>query len=54
MTIDFNHVSAIAILLVTFVINAPASAFFTHNDKVPENKEIIVMLHGLGRNTTSM
>jgi hypothetical protein len=52
MKIVFNHVSAI--LLVTLVVIEPANAFFNHSDKVPENKEIIVLLHGLGRNTTSM
>jgi pimeloyl-ACP methyl ester carboxylesterase len=41
-------------MLVTFVVITPASAFFTLNEKAPENKEIIVLLHGLGRNTTSM
>ena len=42
------------VLLLPLVVPTTANAFFPHNDEVPANKEIIVLLHGLGRNTTSM
>jgi hypothetical protein len=42
------------VLAVLLVVFATASAFFTHDDEVPGNKEIIVLLHGLGRSNTSM
>jgi len=41
-------------MLVALVVPATANAFFTHNDEAPGNKEIIVLLHGLGRSNTSM
>jgi uncharacterized alpha/beta hydrolase family protein len=41
-------------MLVILIVIIQANAFFTDNENVPENKEIIVLLHGLGRNTTSM
>ena len=44
---------SIALLLAPVAITA-AFASFAHNVEVPGNKEIIVLLHGLGRNTTSM
>ena len=42
------------VLLLALVVVTIVNAFFTHNDKVPDNKEIIVLLHGLGRSNTSM
>jgi uncharacterized alpha/beta hydrolase family protein len=42
------------ILLVTLVTFKAANAWFNHSDEVAENKEIIVLLHGLGRSNTSM
>ena len=42
------------VLLLALVVLTTANAFFTHNDEVPDNKEIIVLLHGLGRSNTSM
>jgi pimeloyl-ACP methyl ester carboxylesterase len=41
-------------MLVALVVLTTANAFFAHNDEVPDNKEIIVLLHGLGRSNTSM
>ena len=43
----------IALLLGTFVVFATANTFFAHTE-VPDNKDIIVLLHGLGRNNDSM
>jgi len=48
----FSHISTV--LLLTLVVLTTANAFFTHNDEVPDNKEIIVLLHGLGRSNTSL
>ncbi|MCG8097232.1 MAG: alpha/beta fold hydrolase [Candidatus Thiodiazotropha endolucinida] len=42
------------IVLITLVFSTPASALFTDRNSLPENKEIVVLLHGLGRNKTSM
>ncbi|MGB5604759.1 MAG: alpha/beta fold hydrolase [Gammaproteobacteria bacterium] len=42
------------VVLVALVALSTANAFFTHSAEVPGNKEIIVLLHGLGRNNTSM
>ena len=42
------------ILLLSLVVLTTANAFFTNNDEVPDNKEIIVLLHGLGRSNASM
>jgi pimeloyl-ACP methyl ester carboxylesterase len=41
-------------MLSALVIFATANAFFGHDDQRPGNQEIIVLLHGLGRNNTSM
>jgi pimeloyl-ACP methyl ester carboxylesterase len=46
--------SFISTLLLVTLILASANAFFAGNDGVPDNKEIIVLLHGLGRSNTSM
>jgi len=51
MKIIFGLISTL--LLVAFVLTT-ANAFFIHNDEAPVNKEIIVLLHGLGRSNTSM
>ncbi|MBV2122910.1 MAG: alpha/beta hydrolase [Candidatus Thiodiazotropha sp. (ex Ctena orbiculata)] len=48
----FNFLSKI--LLIALVFSTPASALFTDHNSLPENKEIVVLLHGLGRNKTSM
>jgi hypothetical protein len=42
------------IIPVTLFAFSSAIALFSFNDDKPGNKEIIVLLHGLGRNTTSM
>jgi len=42
------------VLLLALVALTTANAFFTHDDEVPAKKEIIVLLHGLGRSNTSM
>jgi predicted alpha/beta-hydrolase family hydrolase len=42
------------LVLVALAAFSPAHAFFTHDDEGPGNKEIIILLHGLGRNNTSM
>jgi pimeloyl-ACP methyl ester carboxylesterase len=42
------------VLLLVFVVVTIVNAFFTYSDEVPDNKEIIVLLHGLGRSNTSM
>ena len=42
------------VVLMASVVFTPVNAFFTHGDEGPDNKEIIVLLHGLGRNNTSM
>ena len=42
------------IIFVTFVLNSATYAFFDNNDQRPGNKEVIVLLHGLGRNKASM
>jgi pimeloyl-ACP methyl ester carboxylesterase len=42
------------VVLVVSVIFTSANAFFAHGDEAPGNKEIIVLLHGLGRSNTSM
>jgi len=52
MKILFSRISSI--LLVALVVLTTANAFFNHNDEVPDNKEIIVLLHGLGRSNASM
>lgn len=52
MKILFRLVSIM--MLVASVVFTAAHAFFGHNDEVPGNKEIIVLLHGLGRSNTSM
>jgi len=52
MKILFRLVSTV--MLVALVVYTPANAFFTHSDEGPGNKEIIVLLHGLGRSNTSM
>jgi hypothetical protein len=52
MKILFSLIAAI--MLVALVVLTTADASFTHNDEVPDNKEIIVLLHGLGRNNASM
>ena len=36
------------------VVFPTATAFFDQNDEVPDDKEIIVLLHGLGRSNASM
>jgi len=41
------------VLLLVFVVTT-ANSFFTQNNEVSANKEIIVLLHGLGRSNTSM
>ena len=52
MKILFSLISTV--LLVALVVLITANVFFTQNDEVPDNKEIIVLLHGLGRSNTSM
>jgi len=42
------------VVLVASVFSTPANALFNHSDEAPGNKEIIVLLHGLGRSNTSM
>jgi pimeloyl-ACP methyl ester carboxylesterase len=42
------------VMLMAPVVVTPANAFFAQGDEGPGNKEIIVLLHGLGRNATSM
>jgi dienelactone hydrolase len=42
------------ILLQVLVFLSAANAFLTHDDEVPGIKEIVVLLHGLGRSNTSM
>jgi pimeloyl-ACP methyl ester carboxylesterase len=42
------------VVLVVSVIFTSANAFFAHGDETPGNKEIIDLLHGLGRSNTSM
>ncbi len=42
------------IMLLSLVVLTAANAFLTHNDEVPGNKKIVVLLHGLGRSNTSM
>ena len=41
-------------MLIATVVPATTGAFFAHDDEVPGHKEIIVLLHGLGRSNTSM
>jgi hypothetical protein len=43
-----------ALILAGLIVVTTANAVFFQKDKVPVNKEIIVLLHGLGRGTTSM
>lgn len=52
MKMLFRLVSTV--MLVTLVAYTPANAFFTHSDQGPGNKEIIVLLHGLGRSSAAM
>jgi triacylglycerol esterase/lipase EstA (alpha/beta hydrolase family) len=52
MKIVFRFVSTT--LLVALVVISTANAFFNQNDEVPDNKELIVLLHGLGRSNASM
>ena len=48
----FRLISTAALAaLVVFILS---HAFFTHGDEAPGNKEIVVLLHGLGRSNTSM
>ena len=42
------------VILVALLAVSTSNALFTYNDEVAGNKEIIVLLHGLGRNKTSM
>jgi hypothetical protein len=42
------------IVLVALVFFATTNVFLAHDDEVQDNKEIIVLLHGLGRSETSM
>lgn len=44
----------ITIILLTLVGFITANAFIADNDEAAGNKEIIVLLHGLGRSNTSM
>jgi pimeloyl-ACP methyl ester carboxylesterase len=41
-------------LILVLVFLSAANAFLTHDDEVPGDKEIVVLLHGLGRSNTSM
>jgi hypothetical protein len=43
-----------AIMLLSLVVPPAANAFFSRDDEVPDNREIIVLLHGLGRSNASM
>ena len=52
MKILFSLISTVLLLVLTVL--ATASTFFTHNVEVPGDKEIIVLLHGLGRSNSSM
>jgi pimeloyl-ACP methyl ester carboxylesterase len=52
MKISFRVVAAV--ILAALVAFTAAGAFFAQDDEGPGNKEIIVLLHGLGRNNTSM
>ncbi|MFC1681899.1 alpha/beta fold hydrolase [Pseudomonadota bacterium] len=45
---------ASTVMLVVFVVCTPANAFFTHSDEGPGHNEIVVLVHGLGRSSTSM
>lgn len=42
------------IVLVVSIVFPIGYAFFGRDDEVPGNREIVVLLHGLGRNNTSM
>lgn len=44
----------LGIILVTLVVFTPINVLIAENEVVSDNKEIVVLLHGLGRNTTSM
>ena len=52
MKLLFRLVSILT--LTALIVFATANAFLAHDDEAPDNKEIIVLLHGLGRNNTSM
>jgi pimeloyl-ACP methyl ester carboxylesterase len=54
-----SKINRLSILVSTAVLAAlsvfsTATAFIHHNDEVPDDKEIIVLLHGLGRSNASM
>ena len=53
MKILFSLISS-TVLLVALFFPTAAYAFFTDNDEVLDNKEIIILLHGLARSSTSM
>jgi predicted alpha/beta-hydrolase family hydrolase len=46
--------SIFKVMLLVLAGFAAANVFFAHDDEVPGNREIIVLLHGLGRSNNSM
>jgi len=44
----------LGVILAALVVFTPINVLFAENEEVSDNKEIVVLLHGLGRNTTSM